>query len=207
MQLYLFIYLDEGYSPTNSPHLTPALELDSAIIQFSDSLTARGLPTQITSEEDLTVLINAFTDIVKGLELWQFYVLSVQKERDSIRSTLHSGTLQAWSGPDVKGKSVVELAEVIKSQGKITGLRALASRFGVHVDAEVAASLVKAAFVDIVDVDALVEAWIRIVDVINVPLYREWEEDMKAALDNIKNRVRYTRLDDRGPKLGEINKA
>jgi glycogen debranching enzyme len=198
--------LCEGYSPANSPHLTPALELDSAIIQFSNSLIARGLPTQISSEADLDVLINAFNVTVKDLELWQFYVLNVRQERDSIKTALRSGAYQAWSGPDVKGKSVVELAEIVKVQGKITGLGALASRFGVYVDVDVGASLIKAAFVDVEDVDALADAWIRVVDVINIPLYREWEEDMKVAIDNIRNRVRYTRLDDHGPKLGNISR-
>ena len=202
----MFICISEGYSPANSPHLTPALELDSAIIQFSSSLTARALPTQITSETDLAVLISAFSDVVKDLELWQFYVLNVQQEREYIGTALRSGTYQAWTGPDVKGKSVVELAEIVKAQGKIIGLGALASRFGVYVDADMAASLVKAAFVDVEDVDTLADIWIKVVDVINIPLYREWEEDIKAAVENIRNRVRYTRMDDHGPKLGEINR-
>jgi glycogen debranching enzyme len=197
--------LSEGYSPANSPHLTPALELDSAIIQFSNSLTARALPTQISSEADLAALISAFSDVIKDLKLWQFYVLNVQEERKSIGTALRFGTYQAWSGPDVKGKSVVELAEIVKVQGKIIGLGALASRFGVYVDADVAASLVKAAFVDVEDVDALADVWIKVVDVINIPLYREWDEDTKAAVENIRNRVRYTRMDDHGPKLGKID--
>jgi glycogen debranching enzyme len=204
--IYSSLCLFEGYSPANSPHLSPALELDSAIIEFSDSLTARGLPAQITSEADLAVLIDAFNNVVKDLELWQFYVLNVQQERDSVRTALRSGTYQTWSGPNVNGKSVVELAEIVKVQGKITGLGDLASRFGVYVDADVAASLVKAAFVDVEDIDALVDTWIRVVDVINVPLYRECEEDVKVAVDNVRNRVKYTRLDDHGPKLGKINK-
>ena len=185
--------------------MTPALELDSAIIQFSNSLIARALPTQISSEADLAVLIGAFSDVVKDLELWQFYILNVQAERESIGIALRSGTYQAWSGPDVKGKSVVELAEIVKVQGKIIGLGALASRFGVYVDANVAASLVKAALVDIEDVDVLADVWIKVVDVINIPLYREWEEDMKVSVENIRNRVRYTRMDDYGPKLGKID--
>jgi glycogen debranching enzyme len=74
------------------------------------------------------------------------------------------------------------------------------------VDAHVAASLVTAAFVEVQDVDDLADAWIRVVDVINVPLYLEWEEDTKAAVGNLKNRVRYTRLDNHGPKLGKISK-
>jgi glycogen debranching enzyme len=202
----LFVSLCLGYSPANSPHLTSAFELDSAVIQFSDSLIAKGLPTEINSETDLAVIIDALSDTLKALELWQFYVLDVQRERDNIKTALRSGSYKAWSGPIVKGKSVVDLAEIIKGQAMVTGLGALASRFSVYVDAHVAASLVTAAFVEVQDVDDLADAWIRVVDVINVPLYLEWEEDTKAAVGNLKNRVRYTRLDNHGPKLGKISK-
>ena len=80
----------------------------------------------------------------------------------------------------------------------------LHARFALKVNPEKAASLIKAAFTNIEDEDALLEAWIRVVDVLNVPLYREWEEDTRVALENIKNRLSYTRLADHGPKLGEI---
>jgi glycogen debranching enzyme len=204
--MYLLSTMRLGYSPANSPHLTPAFELDSAIIQFSDSLTAKSLPTEITSETDLTVIIDALNDTLKALDLWQFYVLNVQRERDNIRTTLQSGSYKPWSGLVVTGKSVVDLAEIIKDQAMITGLGALTSRFGVYVDPHLSASLIQAAFADVQDVDALADAWIRVVDVVNVPLYLEWEEDMKAAVGNLKNRVRYMRLENHGPKLGKISR-
>lgn len=152
-------------------------------------------------------LINAFNVVVKDLKLWQYYVLDGARERESVKAALTSRKFGAWTGSDVKGKPIVELAEIVKAQGKVKGLGGLASRFGVSVDPAVAASLVKAAFTDIVDTDALADAWARVVDVINVPLYKEWEEDIKVAVDNVRNRVKYTRLDEHGPKLGEISKT
>lgn len=152
-------------------------------------------------------LINAFNIVVKDLKLWQYYVLDTARERESVKAALTSRKFGAWTGSDVKGKSVVELAEIVKAQGKVKGLGGLASRFGVSVDPAVAASLVKAAFTDIANTNALAEAWVRVVDVINVPLYKEWDEDIKVAVDNVRNRVKYTRLDEHGPKLGEISKT
>lgn len=195
-----------GYSPANTPHLAPALELDSAMINFSANLVSRGLPTTINSEEDLNCLVSAFEQELKSLNLWQYYVLEPSREKDSVASALRTKNIAPWVGPDVKGKSVVELAEILRSEKKIVGLGSLASRFGVRVEGDVAAGLIKAAFVDIQDVDALAEAWVRVVDVVNVPLYREWEDDTRIALDNIRNRVKYTRLEAHGPKLGEITK-
>jgi glycogen debranching enzyme len=194
-----------GYSPANSPHLTPALELDSALVEFSANLPSRGLPSTIESEADLSRIINALEQVLKDLNLWQYYVLGPSQERTSVFTALGSGNVTPWTGAEVTGKSVVELAEILRSENKIVGLGSFASRFGVHVQGDVAAAFVKAAFVDAQDVESLADAWIKIVDVVNVDLYKEWEDDTRVALDNIRNRVRYTRLDAHGPKLREIS--
>lgn len=111
-----------------------------------------------------------------------------------------------WTGQDVKGKSVVELAQILRQENKIKGLGQFASRFGVHVDSAVAAGLAQAAFVEIKERGALADAWVRVVDVLNVPLYEEWDDDLAAAIANVRNRLVYTRLDAHGPRLGEISK-
>ncbi|KIY70306.1 glycoside hydrolase family 133 protein [Cylindrobasidium torrendii FP15055 ss-10] len=198
---------EAGFSPANTPHLTPALELDTAMIQFSGTLASKGLPTIVKSSSDVDKLLTAFEGVVRGLNLWQFYVLDTKREKDSVKTALSSNNVTPWSGTPVAGKSVVELADIVRSTGKISGYQALAGRFCTSVDGAVAAGLVKAAFVDVADIDALADAWIRVVDVLNVPLYAEWEDDTKAALEQIRGRVTYTRLDEHGPRLGEITKT
>jgi len=176
------------------------------MIEFSTNLTSRGLPNIVKSDEDLHTLMAAFEQMLKKLDLWQFYVLQPSRERESVFSALCSDEIALWSGPPIEGKSVVELAQIVQSEDKIVGINALASRFGVHVRGDVAAGIVKAAFVDLQDHTALADAWVRVVDVINVPLYQEWEDDTRVALEHISNRIRYTRLDAQGPKLGEITR-
>ncbi|KAG7093876.1 hypothetical protein E1B28_007515 [Marasmius oreades] len=204
---WLVEHPEAGYSPHNSPHLTPALELDTAMISFSKSLSSKELPILVKSEEDINVLIAAFRDVVKGLDLWQYYVLDTAREKDSVKAALSSHRVSAWKGTDIAGKAVGELAELAKTNGLIVGLGKLASRYGVHSDASAAAGLVKAAFAGIDDPNALADAWARVIDVINLSLYQEWEEDTRVAVDNIRERLKYTRLDENGPKLGEISKS
>lgn len=175
------------------------------MLEFSRSLGAKGLPTFVTSAQDVNQLIDAFNAVAKDLNLWQYYVLDVIQERKIIKSALEANNVVPWAGPDVAGKTVVELSKIIRGSDQIQGLGKLGSRYGVKVEGGVSAGFVKAAFVDLDNPDALADAWIRIVDVINVPLYKEWEEDARAASENIKNRINYTRLDAHGPKLGEIN--
>ncbi|KAG6335732.1 hypothetical protein ID866_3356 [Astraeus odoratus] len=198
---------EAGYSPSNTPHLSPALELDTAIIEFSSSLVENGLPTRVSSQKDIDTLMEALAEHVKAKQLWQFYVLDVEAEKDALTRAFSLNAVVPWTGEDVTRKTVVELAKIVRSSGLIQGEGTLASRFAAHVDGEVSAGLIKAAFVTLDnDVGALVQAWSRVVDVLNVPLYEECNEDTRIALDNIKNRLKYTRLDEHGPKLGEISK-
>jgi glycogen debranching enzyme len=203
---WLLDHPEAGYSPANSPHLTPALELDSAIIEFSGSLIAKGLPTTVSSEGDINVLIDAFGHAVRDLNLWQYYVLDPKREKDSVKDALASGKIEAWSGPNVKNKVVGELADIFRTEKEILGLGALASRFSVRVDSAVAAGFVQAAFTDLKDSEALANAWVKVVDILNVSLYRECADDTKTAIGNVRNRLKHTRFDSHGPKLGEITK-
>ncbi|KAF9499398.1 glycoside hydrolase family 13 protein [Pleurotus eryngii] len=203
---WLLEHPEAGFSPHNSPHLEPALELDTAIIEFSASLAAKGLPTSIGSQQDVDTLANAFADEMKSLNLWQYYVLDVSAMKTSIKGALESGDIDTWDGTNVAGKNVVDLAKVLRDSSKIDGLGLFSGRFKVNVPGPVAAGFVQAAFVDITDVEALAEAWVRVIDVLNVPLYEEWEGDTEAALEGIKNRLKYTRLDEHGPKLGAISR-
>lgn len=174
------------------------------MINFSVSLEAKGLPTTVKSSQDIDVLMTAFEDYVKGLDFWQYYVLDVKAERESVKAALSQNKFTTWEG--IANKTVVELAELAKSSGSVIGLGVPQARFGTHVKGEVAAGLVKAAFVELNDIDALADAWIKVVDVINVPLYEAWNDDTRAAMDGIRNRMKYMRLDEHGPKLGPITK-
>lgn len=157
---------------------------------------------------DLDTVITAFSSTFESLRLWEYYVLSVEGEKSAIKSTFASpsAVIPEWAGEAVAGRPVTDLANIVRAGGKISGASKYASRFGVHVDPIYAASLAKAAFSELDgDAEALAEAWGRIVDVLNVNLYAEANEDKKVALEGIRNRVKYTRLDDHGPKLREIS--
>lgn len=175
------------------------------MLEFSAQVASLGLPTAVTSEQDIARLVEGFDSFVKGRDMWQYYVLDVKRERTDIKKALEKGDVVPWAGADIANKTVVELAAAVRDSGLLDGYRRLEKRFGTHVPGPVAAGFVKAAFVTLgEDSDALADAWIRVVDVLNVPLYEEWNEDTQAALDSIRNRLKYTRLDEHGPKLGPI---
>jgi glycogen debranching enzyme len=156
--------------------------------------------------EDIELILDAFHEYIQRFNFWQYYVLDVAKEKETIQSAFSSGKVDAWNGPDVHGKSIPELATILREYRggeALRGLSKYAKRYGVYVDGAVAAGFVLAARGSDAD---LASTWGDTVNALNLPLYREWEEDVNIALENIKNRLKYSRLDDHGPKLGEITK-
>ena len=89
--------------------------------------------------------MNAFTDVFKSLNLWQYYVLNVENERRAVRQALESD-VPVWVGPDVAGKDVVSIAQILKGGEFIEGLGSFAKRYGAHVNPKTAASVIEAAY-------------------------------------------------------------
>lgn len=179
------------------------------MIEFSGLLSEKGLPTSVNSMGDVDTLTNAFADYIKPLNFWQYYVLDTKREKEEVHKALKSEKATSWKGPDIAGKSPVDIAVTLRSfeNGKhIQGLGKYAKRFGVSVDGSVAAGITQAALQGSSDIDALAEFWVKVADVLNVPLYEEWEADTKIAIESIRGRLKYTRLDEHGPRLGEITK-
>lgn len=198
-----------GYNVANSPHLAPALELDTAILSLSSKLASLGVPTTINSEADLSALAGALDSAISDLRLYEYYVLDSTAQKKELLDVLVSSasTGKAWQGSSLANKSTGELAWILKStEGAISGLGKYAQRKGVKVDPATAAGFVEAAFAGRNNEDKA-EEWGKVLDVVNVDLYREFDADGKAQRDNVISRVRYERLEANGPKLGEISET
>ena len=194
---WLHEHPEAGYSPANSPHLAPAVELDAAMIELSGKLREKGLPSRVNSDSDLDRLAIAIRETIDSLNIWQYYVLDVAAEKERVANA----QAQPWTGEDVSGKSNEDLAEVAKRSGVLNGYRSLAGRFATNGNASAAAGLLKAARPN----EDPANLWGKIVDIINVDLYQECSGDLKAAQEGIVGRLKYTRLDAHGPRLGEIS--
>ncbi|KAK4685222.1 glycogen debranching enzyme, partial [Tremellales sp. Uapishka_1] len=196
---------EAAYSPYNTPHLTPAVALEDALIELSTRLPSLGLPTTLATSADLEKLSGPIDEAIHSIRLWEFYVFDVQASVKAVAASLEGQSAKKWQGESVAGKSFEELAEIVKATpGLIENYQAYAARFATIVQPEAAAGLVQAAFAE-KDSTALASRWGKILDVINVDLYKECEEDVAAAKDGIVGRLKFTRLEEGGPKMGEIN--
>lgn len=186
-----------GYSPHNTPHLAPAVELEDALLDLSKRLPS-GLAT-INTSADIDAIVPHIKSTIDGLRLWEYYVFDVQA---SVKEVASVGSAPAWKG-DLSGKSTETLAQIVKDSGILSNYRAWSSRYCSKADPTLAASFVKAAYPGLGEVD-LASRWGKILDVINVDLYAECNDDVATAIDGVVGRLRFNRLEEGGPKLGPI---
>ena len=174
-------------------------------MELSAKLPSLGVPTTLNSSSDLDQLVPHVESAIDSVKIWQFYVFDTQASVQEIAQALESGKAKSWSGEPIQGKSVDELAQIAKSTpGLIENYRAWSGRFCTKADAAVAAGFVTAAYPGD-DSTNLASKWGKIVDVLNVDLYAECNDDVKAAKSQVVDRLKYTRLDAGGPRMGEIS--
>jgi len=194
-----------GYSAQNTPHLAPAVELEDALLALSRRLPALGIRTNLESSSDLDALIPHIKSAIDEVRLWEYYVFDVQSSVRAVHSSLDNKSIKSWGGVDVHGKSLDQLAQIAKSSpGLIENFRAYSGRFCIKPQPEIAAGFVQAAFPG-ENGTSQASKWGKVLDVLNVDLYAECNDDVKTAIDGVVGRIRYTRLEEGGPKIGEIN--
>ncbi|WWD07354.1 glycogen debranching enzyme [Kwoniella europaea PYCC6329] len=199
---------EAGYSPHNTPHLAPAVELEDAILTLSTKLPSLGLPTTLHSEGDLQQLIPAIRNAIDEVRLWEYYVFDVRSSVSEVGSSLlqNNPAPTPFDGNLSGNQSPSQLAEVLKHQSSelIDGYKAYSARYCSRVKPEIAAGFIQKAFPN-ESPENQVKKWGEVLDVLNVDLYAECNDDVNAAVEGIVGRLRFTRLEDGGPKLGEIN--
>lgn len=201
---WLLEHPEAGYSAYNTPHLAPAIALEDALLALTDKIASLGL-SKVTSESDLDKLDPVIKEAIDAAQLWQYYVIDAPTSVKAVQQAASSGKVEKWNGEALEGKSPEQLACIaLETPGFVENLRAYSSPFCTTVAPERAAGFILAAFPSATD--AAGEHWGKIVDVINVDLYKECNDDLKAAQYNIRGRLRFTRIEEGGPKLGEINK-
>lgn len=211
-----------GYNVSTAPWLRSALELDTELLQFSQDLSKHGLPTTLKSEDDLIKIMDSMKEkVVAKLKLWEFYVIDVERDAEA--------AVESWSKADITfpeggfGGSDFGGLETIKNstpaqqsefltRSALENKDRLGERYFRRVNPKVAAALLTAIYGrfdgdsgDSTDRKAARSYAVKVLDELNLPLYKEYDRDVAELLEQVFNRTKYTRLDDHGPKLGPID--
>lgn len=194
---------EAGYSIKTAPHLQAAYELDDALLSFSRSLRSLGLPTKLYNENDLLRIMDGIKVHVLGaLRLWEFYVIDVEAVTDKTVKAFMSKDTRATEVPE--SLSFEDLCKFVRDR-TARNFGKLGKRYLKYLDAQAFAGILKTFLPEDADAERVKMEAIRIVDEINLDFYREYDNDAGEIMEQLFNRIKYIRLDDHGPKAGEIN--
>ncbi|PGH34345.1 glycogen debranching enzyme [[Emmonsia] crescens] len=217
---WLLEHPEAGYSVATAPWLEAALELDTALLRYSEQLAELGLPVRFNGVEDLMAVMGKMrANVIDKIRLWEFYAVDVQRD---VRATVDAYVREDVKIPkggfgdhtiggleEIRQWSLQKKAYFIREKGLINKDRIL-GRYGRAVDAAVGAALLTALYGRYdqasSDIPRIREDLGKILDEVNLPLFLEFDKDVLEIFDQIFNRVKYLRLDDDGPKLGPITK-
>lgn len=197
---------EAGYNAVSAPWLESALELDNALLAYGDQLAELGLPTELKNGEDLERVVGGIREhVIEKIQLWQYFVCDTKADSQAALDCWKSGDVKEpdSSLDDAATWSLFTKAEFIKNHGLLNGLR-IDGRFSRKVDPRVAAALLTALhgkYSSAVEADAA-KSIKSILDELNLPFYREYNDDCNAIVEQTKGRLQYTRLDAHGPRMG-----
>jgi glycogen debranching enzyme len=221
---WLEAHPEAGYNIETAPHLEPALVLDSALLKFSKEMSTRGLPTKLQNEGDLLkVMEGVKTHVLGTCKLWEYYVVDVERDTDAIMQKWVAGQARfpegSFSEAGLRGLDAVkewplkQKADWLIDHALLGGDR-MGERYRRRVEPAAGAGLISALFGrydsrtgSTPDEGAARDVCTRILHELNLPFYKEYDGDSKEIMEQLFNRTKYVRLDDHGPKLGEITDA
>lgn len=211
---------EAGYNLSTAPWLESAYVLDTALLDLSSKLADLSLPTRIASNDDLLTIMNAIkNEVIAKIRIWEYYVLNVERDADAVVEAWSKGDIETPNRGDdfssrlesLKGGETVKQVEFLRDFG-LQNMDRLGERFRRRIDPASGALVLSFAFGRYegensggADKAAARAKVVAIADTLNLPFYKEYDAEVDEILEQLYNRIKYVRLDEHGPKLGEIN--
>ncbi|ODV77006.1 glycoside hydrolase family 13 protein [Suhomyces tanzawaensis NRRL Y-17324] len=198
---------DAGYNAETAPHLTSAIELDEALLKFSEDLESLGLPTDIKSEGDIKTLVEAISvHVLEKLELWQYYVFNRSVILDELEQQQNSKVSPVEIPGDLNTNDLKALADYTLSIANQNEKVILRERFANKLDISKFLGILYSLYSEGTDFGTIKDRAGKIIDEINAPLYKTFDDDVKAIKDQLSGRIKFLRLESNGPKWGPVTK-
>ncbi len=200
---------EAGYNLTTAPWLESAYLLDTKLLELGFNLEKLGLPTEFKSADDLIQVMDAVKkEVIAEIRLWEYYALNVDRDADAAVESWVVGKADPVSTEGLKDASLDGQVKFLLDNG-LRGNDRLGERFRRRIDPAVGAAFITAflgKYQNEHDQEAARKKVTEVLDVINVPFYKEYDEEVAEALQQVFNRIKYVRLDEHGPKLGPVNR-
>lgn len=193
----------------------PAYEVDEALLKFSGQLPEHGLPADLACEADLHAVMNVLrTDILPALKLWEYRVVDVDTAEEQCRRFMASSAASLSPASLPTDFAQLPLPERAALFAKLAVRdEHPGRRFGKSVDMPVAVAFVMALQSVALEqtggwpeetIERSCQTLKELLDAANLPLYREYDDDMETIVRNVSNTAKYERLAEDGPRRGTI---
>lgn len=201
---------DAGYNSETAPHLISAIELDQALLDFSDNLKRLGYPIELKSTDDLFKIMDGIKVHVLGsIKLWEYYVVDNVSTLERVRELW--GEKNDLDDPieipgDISKYSFVKIAKFVRDNFTNDSFGSLGQRHGNKIDIPSFVLLLRNLYggdSESLD-DVILPNARKILDEVNLPLYEDYDDDVGEILEQLFNRIKYLRIDENGPKQGPI---
>ncbi|KAJ3319863.1 hypothetical protein HDV06_005839 [Boothiomyces sp. JEL0866] len=173
-----------GYNLVTAPYLRSAFELDELLLTFSHDLN-------LENTQDLDNIMSKFASELDNLKLYEFSIIH-SDQVDLFITKFKKLTLKHQS---------FTIKQIEKEIVRETDFKRFHKKINIERAIEIVQSITNEP-----DLEPNVKEFKKIVDEINLIYYQEWDADRQIILEQIRNRAKYLRLDDHGPKLGPVSK-
>ncbi|KAJ1960387.1 bifunctional 4-alpha-glucanotransferase/amylo-alpha-1,6-glucosidase, partial [Dipsacomyces acuminosporus] len=196
---------EAGFNLENSPHLRSAYELDAALAQFTHDLPEYGIDRMVTTVEQIDHLMDGVNShVIQPLRLWEYYAIDVEASVAAVNEAWDSSGLQVSDSDRAALESLSGDARSEWLRTYITGLEqhSLSARFGRSIDPARTVAVLRQ-LTPSSGKDEALKLLRSLLDLINLPYYREYDADVATIRENIYERVKYERLDRSSWKYGK----
>ncbi|KAI9294200.1 hypothetical protein K502DRAFT_350213 [Neoconidiobolus thromboides FSU 785] len=209
---WLWDHPEAGYNLENSPHLRPAYELDTALLELSTQLKSHyNLKGSIENEADLNDVVSVIRNsVIPNLRLYEYYAIDVKKAIDELKNIAEERTI------DENVEACIPNEDIRNFNNYDLGLKMVEHalveqpgiRFGKHLKPELIIPILRVRLGYRSVYDNLEEAsnvYHDLLNMINLPYYTAFDEDTAAMIQNIENHLRFQRLASNGPQYSQID--
>ncbi|PVU86318.1 hypothetical protein BB560_006755 [Smittium megazygosporum] len=204
---WLEFHPEAGFNLVNSPHLRAAYEVDRELVSLCNNISKyKFREDKISNMNDLYRLMGIIEEqAIKNIKLWEFYVLDLEATIQSVKDIIQrrpnspdyrsipiDAQLQrefSWMDYD----SIINKAASILIDS-IPNVHNVFARFSRKLDPSLCYSLVVAMMGSDSKLEEVVNCLKNVLDIVNLKFYREYDDDVKSILTNIRNTIEHERL-------------
>lgn len=209
--LWIRDHPEVGYNEETAPHLTSAIELDGALLEFSANIGNLGFKDTIDNENDIVVFMNGIQNhVLDKLQFWQFYTINVDEhllKLETYWNECKNKFIEKIHVSDDIRNNIDKMSKFAVDYCKNRDFAVLGKRFENQLNIDKLANLLANIYDESTDFQNIKPHTLDLLNSVNLPLYQSFDNDIKTIRNQLFNRIKYTRFDQNGPKLGKITKT